>query len=177
MSVDIMPRRRAIAIWAVTLVLVGHSGWTQPEPESYVGRKAPAFRAPLLDGQGAVTLASIRGKVAIIDFWATWCAPCIESLPILNNVAASYAARGVVFHALDVAEERADVRRFLKRTGLTLPVALDEEGEISDAFGADGIPHTVIVDRNGVIRAVHSGFRPTLRQDLVKELDRILAQP
>jgi thiol-disulfide isomerase/thioredoxin len=158
-------------------LLLGTAAWSAPDAEQMIGRRAPSFHAPLLEGKGELNLAALKGKVAILDFWATWCAPCTISLPIVRDVAGAYAAKGVVFYAVNEAEERGQIRSFLKRTGLDLQVALDEDGDISELFGADGIPHTVIIDRAGVIRAVYSGFEPDMRRDLRNDLDRILAKP
>lgn len=122
-----------------------------------VGKPAPDFTADLLTGE-KVTLSSHKGKdVVILDFWATWCAPCIVSLPLMTDLAAKYADKGVVLYAVNDSEDAADIKEFIAKRKLTMPVVLDPRGKIVDSFGAKVLPVTVIIDKQGIVRQVHYG--------------------
>ncbi len=154
-----------------------------PEPaESPAGQgegaPAPDFTLPLLGDGRSFSLASQRGKVVVLDFWATWCPPCVKGLPTMSKVTGEYADRGVVFVAVDLQEDADHVAEFMKSKGWSFTVALDGDGEVSDLFGVSGIPHSVIIDKKGVVRHVHVGFGDAAEAEarLRKELDGLIAE-
>jgi peroxiredoxin len=125
---------------------------TAPYPQN----AAPGFTLNQLTGQ-SFTLNQLRGKPAIINFWATWCPPCRRELPALQ---AAYEARrnDIGFVAVDVKEDSAAVEAFIKEMGLTFPVVVDPDGQVSDiAYEVRGIPTTLFIDANGVVAARHVG--------------------
>ncbi len=122
-----------------------------------VDQPAPNFTADLLTGE-TVTLASHKGKdVVILDFWATWCAPCIVSLPLMADLASKYADKGVVLYAVNDSEDATDIKDFLSKRNLTMPVVLDPQGKIVDSFKADVLPVSILIDKEGIVRQVHYG--------------------
>jgi thiol-disulfide isomerase/thioredoxin len=140
-----------------------------------VGRSAPSFWLDLLDG-GELNLAQHKGRdIVILDFWATWCAPCIEALPVLIEVAEAYRDLGVAFYAVNEEEDPQMIRTFLELKRLSLTVPLDREGRVGRLYGVDGIPQTVLIGRDGTVQAVHVGFIPDLKERLAEELDALLA--
>ncbi len=140
-----------------------------------IGRAAPGLRLDLLDG-GEVVLRDHRDRdIVILDFWATWCGPCIAALPILVEVAEEYRERGVVFYAVNQAEDPETIRAFLKGRELNLQVALDPQGRAGDLYGVIGIPQTVLIDSAGTVQVVHTGFGSGLKEQLRGELDALLA--
>lgn len=144
-------------------------------PEGPVGKPAPAFKAPLLGG-GEVDLAALKGrKVVILDFWASWCAPCVKSLPATSEVAGAYKDKGVALYAVNAEEEPRTIRAFLRSHRLRLAVVLDRDGSVAALFGVDALPYTVIIDRTGLIRAVHEGYTPDLKKRLREELEALMA--
>ena len=142
------------------------------------GDTAPNFTLARLDGKGNFTLEDYRGKVVVVDFWATWCGPCIASLPTVTSVTKEYADKGVVFVALNLQENPGHVKEFMKKKGWDFPVALDTDGQIANEFGVTGIPHSVIIDKKGVIRDVHVGFSGAAKynKQLHKELDELISE-
>lgn len=172
-------RRIVLAILIVVLVLAivrlnrMRSGRDEVHPLE--GTQAPAFTLPLLDG-GTADLSAHKGKeIVILDFWATWCGPCRMAMPIMDEVAREYADKGVRLYAVNQQENPETIRAFLKEMNLSCTVALDDMGRTSDAYGADGIPHTVIIDKEGRIQSVHLGYVPGIKAQITKELDALLA--
>lgn len=131
------------------------------------GAPAPPTTLQVLDG-GAVDLASLRGKVVMLDFWATWCGPCRTSLPSVARVAQEFP--GVEFFAVNLGEDAATARAFLKETGLDVRVALDPSNAIGLAYGVEAIPTTVLIGPDGTIQALHVGAGGDTEARLRREL-------
>jgi peroxiredoxin len=138
------------------------------------GEAAPAFVLRLLDG-GQLNLASLKGSIVILDFWATWCPPCRQGLPILDEIARQYKDKGVRVFAINCNESPAEVRQFVTSTHLKLPVALDPGKTVGNRYSANAIPETIIIDRNGIVRSVHVGLRQDGGQSYRDALDALLA--
>ncbi|HEX4132881.1 MAG TPA: redoxin family protein [Pirellulales bacterium] len=150
-------------------------GRAEPEPHPLQDKPAPEFDLKLLAG-GSARLADHKGKdVVILDFWATWCGPCVQALPTIAEVAAEYKKKGVAFYAVNLEEDADAVREFLKEHKLDVPVALDSDGKVGAAYGAQAIPQTVIIDKQGTVAVVHVGLSPDLKAELSGELDAVLA--
>ena len=121
-----------------------------------VGKPAPSFHLNQLDG-GAVSNADLKGSVYILDFWATWCGPCRQSLPGLNKIYDDRKAAGLKVFAVNEQEDAPTVKQFIGQTGLTIPVLLDSDGSVGQAFGASAIPETVVIGKDGNVRNVFVG--------------------
>jgi thiol-disulfide isomerase/thioredoxin len=145
-----------------------------------VGRPAPDFVLATLDGK-AVDLEDYRGRVVVLDFWATWCGPCRAALPALHEVAAwaKDAQLPVTVLTINVFEraENPDavlktVREFWQSAKHTLPVALDFTGQIAGAYGVNGIPASFIIRSDGVVHAQHVGAAPVavLKDEITEAL-------
>ncbi len=140
-----------------------------------LGEAAPVFDLELLAG-GRTNLKDHAGKdVVMLDFWATWCGPCVEELPLLAEVAHEYKDKQVVFFAVNQGEEPQEIREFLKEKALDVTVALDPEGDTGDRYGVDGIPTLVLIDKAGVVQVVHVGYSSNIKSILRQELDDLLA--
>ena len=110
---------------------------------------APAFDLPALNGTGRVRLADYRGKVVVVNFWASWCDPCLDEAPLLATMAAEQQKAGVVFVGVDANDVVDDARAFTKRFGLDYVQAHDGGGSEKDRFGVTGFPETFVLDRAG----------------------------
>jgi peroxiredoxin len=119
--------------------------------------QAPGFTLDSLDG-GTITLGDLEGQVVVLDFWAVWCRPCVEAMSHLQQLHERYADQGVVVLAINVEEDRHEVAEFVADHGYTLTVLFDSNGRIADAYGVVGIPHTVVVDREGEVHYVPGGL-------------------
>jgi len=161
-----------------------------------VGKPAPDFTLTVLDGPGktkTITLAELTGKVVLIDFWATWCGPCLIELPEIQKLVEGLAGskKDVLIVALsqdDHPAEISDVRKLVEKTlstkkinlaGSTLAqIALDPSNSVGRAFEVEGYPTLVIIDGKGIVQAAHVGFNPNadepLHKSLAKEIDALL---
>ena len=144
---------------------------------SVAPKAAPDFTLPAMGG-GEVSLAATRGSVTLVDFWASWCAPCQQELPELEKLKAIYESKGVKFVAVTIDEDREAAADAAKRLGLTMMVALDAEKKAASLYNPPTMPSSYVLDRAGRIRFVHAGFDGT--PDVKKfreELDALLAEP
>jgi len=121
-----------------------------------------------------VTTASFTGKVVVVDFWATWCAPCRESMPALEKLYKKYASRGLVVLGLSVDKEAGPVKPFTDQLGVTFPIAHDAGHAAADKFSPPRMPSSYVVDRKGVIRYIHGGYHAGDADKLDKELQELL---
>jgi peroxiredoxin len=151
------------------LALAGAAGALQQ------GDRAPDLHGKRLDGKGQLSLEAMRGKVVYLDFWASWCKPCAVSLPALDDLRKEFPAEDFVVFAVNVDRDPAVARNFLSRRPVGYPSLADPEGQLPVRFGVETMPTSFLIDRNGVIRRVHRGFRksdvPELRaaiQELVR---------
>ncbi len=143
----------------------------------YIGQPAPDFKLPGLDGHQH-TLSGARGKVVVIDFWATWCQPCLMALPLVDKVHRQYQGRDVVFYAINLDDrDKADaVKKFSADKGYAFTVLLGGRmgAGVDRVYGVTGIPTSFVIDTAGVIRFRHIGYRENLDQLLSRELDGLL---
>jgi peroxiredoxin len=152
---------------------LGGGGREAPSP--LVGKPAPELGLRLLE-KGELRLEDHRGKdIVMLDFWATWCGPCVQELPVLIEVAGAYKDKGVALFGINVRETPEQIRKFQADKKLNFTVALDSDGAVSTAYGADAIPMLVLVDKKGTVRSVHVGYNPAIKTTLAKELDALLA--
>ena len=123
------------------------------------GKPAPAFALQTVDGK-EVKLADHKGSVVLLDFWATWCGPCKVELPHTQQFSddKELAAKGLRVFTINEREPREKVANFLKANNYTLPTLLDTDGSVADAYRAQGLPLTVLIGRDGVVRKVIVGF-------------------
>ncbi len=121
-----------------------------------VGQTAPDAALPGLDG-GTVRLSDYRGKVVLLNFWATWCPPCQAEMPGLEQVYQARQKDGLVILGLDQQEAKSAVQSFVSQHGYTWTFALDQDGAVAQRYGVSGYPTSVIVDRDGKVAYVHVG--------------------
>ena len=133
-------------------------GAGRAEPSDLEGKVAPDFSLKTLDGKN-VTLSEMKGKVVVVDFWATWCPPCRKSLPHLQKLRADkeMADKGLVVWAVDAREKSDVVQKFLTDNKYTFAVPMDT-GKTMTQYNVSGIPTTIIVGRDGKVRKTFVGF-------------------
>lgn len=160
--------RRALSWLGVAALALG-VGWVWTalvvRRHPLEGHAAPDFALPIVAGDGAdegdlAHLARFRGRVVVLDFWATWCGPCRASLPVLSRLSERFESRGVVFLGVDVGDPDlpdAALRLAHARLGSRFPSIADRTTEVQAAYQVDTLPTLVLVDRAGVVRSVEVG--------------------
>src|SRR3989454_7649638 len=166
----------ALAAAAVVVVAIARGRSSRGPKE---GAAAAVVSLPLLDGKGRASIE--KGRVTVVDFWATWCAPCRVSMPRIQTVWREYGPRGVDLYSVDTddpgADREAQVKEFLLKNGLEFPVVLDD-GTASSAFSVAVLPTMLVLDRDAKVVWNHAGALTRAdEEDLRGVLDRILSAP
>lgn len=164
----------AAAILAVAFGVV----WMQSskyEPLT-VGKEAPDFSLPSLEGEKTVHLSDFRGKVVFLNFWATWCKPCKEEMPSMEVLYKNFEKDGFVVLAvsIDRVTTKKDIPPFVKGLGLSFPVLVDSWGQTDKRYKLMGVPETYIIDQQGILREKVIGPRDWTRLDNLQVLTGLL---
>jgi peroxiredoxin len=143
-----------------------------------VGNPAPDFRVPAVQGaHGVESLHELRGKVVVLDFWGTYCGPCKASFPKLQGLNAKYASSGL--HVLGISEDEPDdeskIASFAATYGAKFAIAWDKDKTIARAYKPETMPSTFVIDRRGVVRYAHVGFRDGDEIEIEREVQELLA--
>jgi peroxiredoxin len=139
------------------------------------GAKAPDLSLKDLSGK-TVSLSSLAGKVVILDFWATWCAPCREEMPELQKFYKKYNAQGLEVVGISVDKAPDGIKAFIDKLKVTFPIAHDEGHKVADKYSPPRMPSSYIIDRKGVVRYVHGGYRAGDAAEFEKEIKELLAK-
>ena len=123
------------------------------------GDRAPAFAAPALGGEGTIELSKFRGKVVYLDFWASWCAPCLVAIPEVEKMRGEFPSEDFQVIAVNLDQNEKKALRFLKKNPVGYPSASDPKGRLPGQYGVDTMPTSYLIDRDGMIRYVHRGFQ------------------
>ena len=139
-----------------------------------VGDPAPDFSVALFDGSH-LTLSELRGKVVLLNFWATWCPPCRQELTrVQKDLIDRFAGRDFLFLPVSRGEKRSDVAAFREKTGYTFPMGLDSTRTIYDSYATNIIPRNYLIDRDGRIITATIGYSPEEFDELIAAIERAL---
>lgn len=159
-----------VFVAVVVAWVLGSRGGGTTNPTA-IGQDAPEIALPDLGGE-MVSLASLRGKVVLINFWATWCPPCREEMPDIEDVYRRFKDRGFVVLAVNLQEDSGTVAEFVQRLGLSFTIVLDTSGEVSETYRVFSLPTSYFVDRDGVIRDANIGG---MTRDIIEaKLEKIM---
>jgi thiol-disulfide isomerase/thioredoxin len=136
------------------------------------GAPAPQFDLQGMDG--AVQLAKLTGKVVYVDFWASWCGPCRQSFPWMNEMQAKYGPRGFQIIGINVDAKSEDAKTFLATTPAKFTIAFDPKGATPRQYGIKGMPSSVLIGPDGKVLLEHSGFRDADRAELEAKIQSAL---
>jgi peroxiredoxin len=143
------------------------------EPAPLPGHPAPDFALDTPDGR-RVSLSELRGKVVLVNVWATWCPPCRAEMPAIQTAYEQYGDQGFVVLAVNMREDAEAVRAFMAERGLTFETPLDADGKVSAAYQARVVPSSFFVDRRGVVRTVYRG--PIPASAIAGTVEQLLAE-
>lgn len=143
---------------------------------------AGALAAPFPDftyqtDNGPLKMSSLRGKVVYLDYWASWCGPCRQSFPWMNEMQARYGGKGLTIVAVNVDREGGAAQRFLKEHPANFTVAYDASGDTAAQLALQGMPNSFLVDRHGELRLAHVGFREADKKALEEKIRALLDTP
>lgn len=158
------------ATLALLLGLGSGALWASPP-----GTPAPDFS---LEGrQGPVRLADYKGKTVYLDFWASWCGPCRQSFPWMNEMQAKYGGQGLRVVGINLDQKAADAQAFLKDNPAQFDVAFDAAGKTPRQYAVKGMPTSVLIGPDGKVLAVHVGFRAEQKAELEQKIKAALKDP
>jgi thiol-disulfide isomerase/thioredoxin len=143
----------AALVW--TIVQSSYSDGEGTVGRVRVGKLAPNFEVTTFDGQ-KVRLADYRGQVVLINFWASWCKPCVREMPIIDRIHQSQAS-DVEILFMNVGESKGTVSEFMNNLNFSFPVSIDVTGKVSSLYEITGLPATIIIDKSGIIRTAMLG--------------------
>ena len=146
------------------------------ESSPTLAKEAPAFKLPLLAG-GDFDLKAEQGKIVVLDFWATWCGPCIKSIPGLIEAISAFPAERVKLIGVNQGEPADAVKKFLEAREWKLTVAMDSAQKVAQQYGVNGIPHTVIVGPDGKVAWVKTGFSAEGPAEAAEAIKKLLEAP
>jgi peroxiredoxin len=139
------------------------------------GATAPDFTLKALDGNN-LRLAEQRGDIMLINFWASWCGPCIQEMPALDKLAQKYQALGVQVWGVNVENDSTAAKAYLSKVKVEFPILFDLDNSVSKAYQVDAMPTTVILDKDGKVRAVHRGYQPGFEKKYENDIKQLLRE-
>ncbi len=167
--------KAACGVVALSLVACASASATAPTSDArpaVVGRALPDLQLTPLNGGKGLRMSELRGKVVLLDVWASWCAPCKQELPMLDDMAGRLRSKGIEIVAVSIDDSREDAETFLRsRPRWTMRLAHDPEGKVPGRLQPPKMPSSYIVDRKGIIRQLNAGFE---RADAQKIEARLL---
>lgn len=136
---------------------------------------APDFRLTNRAG-GEIALSELRGQVVMINFWASWCGPCRQEFPALDQIYGKYKPMGFTMVGINVESEKADAERFLGARPVSFPILFDPDNSVSGSYGVSAMPTTVLVDRQGRLRWQHRAYKPGDEAKYIEQVRAMLKE-
>ncbi len=159
----------AFAVCGVAVTLSAHASSVP------LSEPAPDFTLKTLNGPN-LRLEEYRGQVVLINFWASWCGPCRQEMPILDRLHQRYEDTGFAVWGVNVEGETAPAQKIVDKTNVTFPVLIDEGQAVSEMYDLEAMPSTVVVDRDGVVRYVHRGYKPGDEAKYVEVVKKLIRE-
>ncbi len=170
-----MPNKKSLIILLLLilalLVVVHYIRRPQVEGVAEVGLQAPLFKLPDLQGS-EVSLDQYRGKIVMLDFWATWCGPCRLTMPLLDSLQEEYADE-LALLAVNLQEPSNIVDDYIREQNISSTVLLDQDGKVGQLYQTYSIPMQVLIDKQGILRFIQLGYSPIMRDKLRAEINKL----
>ena len=142
---------------------------------SLQGQVAPDFVLRSATGEN-LRLSEYRGDVVLINFWATWCGPCRQEMPLLDDLYGRYQRVGFNLLGVNIDEDSRRAMQMVQELGVNFPVLFDEHKEVSKLYEVEAMPVTILVDREGIVRHVHHGYKPGYEEKYLTEIRSLLRE-
>ncbi|MEP7245104.1 MAG: TlpA disulfide reductase family protein [Gammaproteobacteria bacterium] len=165
-----MPRIAGITARTVVALLVA-----LPALAMKSSAPAPDFSLEARGGK-TINLSQFKGQVVMINFWATWCGPCRQEMPLLESIYKQYNKAGFTLLGVNVEPDSKPAEDWLKQTPVSFPVLFDKQSKVSKLYEVSGMPSTVIVDRKGKVRVIHHGYKPGDENEYMTSIRALLRE-
>ena len=139
------------------------------------GAPAPAFQLGSNGGK-QVSLDSLKGKIVLVNFWASWCGPCRKEMPVLEQLNRQYHNKGVSLLGVNVEPDSSAATDWLKATPVSFPILFDVDSKVSKLYQVEGMPNTVILDRKGNVRYIHRGYQPGAENEYLDQIRALIRE-
>ena len=163
---------KVLSVISIALVFSMSSSYAASEKLS---GKASNFTLKSRSGKN-IKLSELRGDVVMLNFWASWCGPCRQEMPLLEKIHKKYKRLGFTLLGVNVEENSRDAKNYLKDVKVTFPILFDTTQKTSKLFDVSAMPTTILIDRNGNKRYLHKGYKPGYENDYKKEIKKLLRE-
>jgi len=157
----------------IALALVPALAWSGASLQT--GAPAPGFELKSNSGK-PVSLADLKGQIVLVNFWASWCGPCRQEMPILEQLNHQYHNKGVALIGVNVEPDTDAATAWLKATPFTFPILYDVDSKVSKLYEVQGMPNTVILDRKGIVRYIHRGYSPGAENEYLDQIRALIRE-
>ena len=162
-----------VALGCVSCGAAGSHASSGGDAHGLVGVHAPSFSRPAMSGGGVLSTDGAKGRVLIVDFWATYCEPCAKGFPKLQALADKHGGE-VVVYGLSEDDASDGISKFVRKTGVRFPVAWDQGNSISQRYKLEKMPTSFVVDKKGIVRFVHGGYAEGEAETIGREVAELL---
>jgi peroxiredoxin len=167
--------RKRYPFLPATIVMLGLLTTTGLAASDLQGKLAPDFALKSASGEN-LRLSEYRGEVVMINFWATWCGPCRQEMPILDELYARYQRAGFHLLGVNIDDNQQQAMEMVDELGVSFPVLFDSRKEVSRLYAVEAMPVTLLLDRAGTIRHVHHGYKPGFEDAYLDQIRSLLRE-
>lgn len=169
MNMKIINQKLKGVLLVLTICLVPVAGFSTNQEQI-----APNFTVQHLLDDARISLDQYKGKVVYLDFWASWCPPCLKSFPFMDELQAEYGDEGFVVIAVNLDENSQDAREFMGGTQVSFFIGRDEQGDVAASYDVKVMPSSYLIGRDGLIKEVHRGFRGSDKDKIRQSVSSLL---
>jgi thiol-disulfide isomerase/thioredoxin len=141
----------------------------------HTGAPAPQFQLNSNSGK-PLSLADLKGRIVLVNFWASWCGPCRKEMPLLEQLNRQYRSKGVTLVGVNVEPDSAAATDWLKATPVSFPILFDVDSKVSKLYQVEGMPNTVILDRKGNVRYIHRGYSAGAESEYLDQIRALIRE-